>query len=81
MRGNIVVDNDKWWKVTFQFADRLDPDVMAIRRHSLIMAAWVLNSLLLLERHTDHNYQISNSLCYLCSPNECYKMDRICPRT
>jgi hypothetical protein len=39
MRGNIVVDNDKWWKVTFQSADRLDPAVMATRRHSLMMAA------------------------------------------
>ncbi len=39
MRGNVVVDNDKWWRVTFQSADRLDPEVMAIRRHSLVMAA------------------------------------------
>jgi hypothetical protein len=40
MRGNIVVDEQKWWKFHFQRANKGDQQISHMRRQSFIMLAY-----------------------------------------
>ena len=44
MRGNITIDERKWWKFKFTFrrTNKSDPAFRTLRRRSSIMLAWVV---------------------------------------
>jgi len=40
MRGNLIIDEDVWWRVRFDFGTDVDQEIRARRRQSLVMLAY-----------------------------------------
>lgn len=68
MRGNLVIDEDAWWKSSLKLSTDKNPENQALRRKSLVMLAWVTQS----PNHTTHpadpsmkSYPAVNCICIL----------------